>query len=364
MRLCLCGDVMTGRGVDQILPSSGDPALYESWVPSALHYVDLAEGKSGTIASPVPFGYIWGDALAELDRRGPQFRIVNLETGITAADTPEPKGINYRMHPGNVGCITAAGIDCCVLANNHIADWGLSGILDTLAVLRKAGIATAGAGGNEAEAATPALLDTGRGMRVLVFAFGSPSSGVPARWAAGPDRPGVNFLPDFGNRSVARVANDVGRWVRAGDLVLVSIHCGPNWGYDVPVGLRRFANALTTQAGVHIVHGHSSHHPKAIEVHAGRPILYGCGDLINDYEGIHGYEPFRSDLVLAYFLDLDDEEHVLQRLELVPFQLKRFRLNRPSREDVAWLAANLDQQCRPLGTAVQQTESGALSLSW
>jgi poly-gamma-glutamate capsule biosynthesis protein CapA/YwtB (metallophosphatase superfamily) len=364
MRLFLCGDVMTGRGIDQILPNPGDPVLCEPWVHSALHYVELAERKSGNIAKPVPFGYIWGDALAELDRRAPQLRIVNLETSITAAGTPEPKGINYRMYPGNVGCITAARIDCCVLANNHVADWGPTGIVETLTVLEEAGVPTAGAGRNEAEAATPALLDTGSGARALVFAFGAPSSGIPARWAAGPDRPGVNFLPDLGKRSIARVANDVARWARAGDLVLVSIHCGPNWGYAIPVDLQRFAKALITQAGVHIIHGHSSHHPMAIEVYAGQPILYGCGDLINDYEGIPGYERFRSDLVLSYFLDIDDADHVLRALEMVPFQLKRFRLNRPSREDAAWLAANLDRQCRPLGTEVCQTESGSLSLSW
>src|SRR5688572_12484894 len=32
LTLCLCGDVMTGRGIDQILPFSSDPRLYESYV--------------------------------------------------------------------------------------------------------------------------------------------------------------------------------------------------------------------------------------------------------------------------------------------------------------------------------------------
>jgi poly-gamma-glutamate capsule biosynthesis protein CapA/YwtB (metallophosphatase superfamily) len=364
MRLFLCGDVMTGRGIDQILPRPGDPALYESWVHSALHYVDLAERKSGTITMPVPFGYIWGDALAELDHRGPQLRIVNLETSITAAGTPEPKGINYRMHPGNVGCITAAAIDCCVLANNHLADWGSGGVVDTLEALAAAGIASAGAGRDEHEAGAPAVLDDGSGRRILVFAYGLPSSGVPARWAAGPGRPGVNYLPDVDERSRARVAEDIGRWAAPGELVIVSVHWGPNWGYEIPDSWRQFAHALVSDLGAHVVHGHSSHHPKAIEVHAGRPILYGCGDFINDYEGIRGYEEFRTDLVLGYLLDTDDDDCTLKKLEMLPFQLRRFRLNRASRPDAAWLAANLDRQCRPFGTVVHQTESDALSLSW
>ncbi|HUG99256.1 MAG TPA: CapA family protein [Gammaproteobacteria bacterium] len=364
MRLFLCGDVMTGRGIDQVLPRPGDPALHESWVHSALHYVDLAERRSGAIAKPVPFGYVWGDALAELDRRAPQLRIVNLETSITAAGTPEPKGINYRMHPGNVGCITAAGIDCCVLANNHLADWGPTGIVDTLAVLDEAGIATAGAGRDATEAAAPAVLDAGTGTRTLVFAFGLPSSGVPAHWAASPGRPGVNFLPDIDERSVDRIAGDVARWVQPGDLVVVSLHWGSNWGYDIPIVWRQFAHALVADAGVHVLHGHSSHHPRAVEVHRGRPIMYGCGDFINDYEGIGGYEAFRGDLVLAYFLDLDDAEHTLQGFEAVPFQLRRFRLQRASAEQATWLSTCLDRQCRSLGAAVSLTGDGTLGLSW
>jgi poly-gamma-glutamate capsule biosynthesis protein CapA/YwtB (metallophosphatase superfamily) len=364
MRLFLCGDVMTGRGIDQVLPSPGDPALYEPRAHSALHYVGLAERKSGAIAKPVHYAYVWGDALTELDRRAPQFRIVNLETSITVAGTPEPKGINYRMHPGNVGCITAAEIDCCVLANNHIADWGLGGVADTLEVLAAAGVATAGAGRHECEAAAPAILADGGGHRVLVFAYGTPSSGVPARWAAGPGRPGVNFLADADERARARVAEDVGRWAESGDLVIVSIHWGPNWGYEIPASWRQFARALVAEAVVHVVHGHSSHHPRGIELHAGRPILYGCGDFINDYEGIGGYENYRSDLVLAYLLDLDDDDYTLRQLEMLPFQLRRFCLNRASRRDAAWLGARLGDHCRPLGCAVRTTADATLELEW
>ena len=34
-----------------------------------------------------------------------------------------------------------------------------------------------------------------------------------------------------------------------------------------------------------VIHGHSSHHVKAIEVYNGKLVLYGCGDFRNDYEG-------------------------------------------------------------------------------
>ena len=362
MRLFLCGDVMTGRGIDQILPSPGDPRLYEAWMGSALDYVALAERVSGAIPRRAPFNYVWGDALAAIGRRAPQLRIVNLETTVTANGTAEPKGINYRMHPGNVGCLTVAGIDCCILANNHVLDWGTTGLVDTVAALERVGIATAGAGPAPA-AARPAVLAAGR-ARLLVFAYGFRSSGVPAHWQAGPDRPGVNFLPDLGEAALRRVAADVGHWARDGDAVLVSLHWGPNWGYRVPARHRRFARALVETAGVHVVHGHSSHHPMAIEVRAGRPIFYGCGDLINDYEGIQGHEAFRSELVLAYLLDLDDRDHEMRGLKMVPFRLRQFRLNRPTVEEVAWLGASMDRQCRAFGHRVRVTADGALRLAW
>src|SRR5579872_3924197 len=113
--LFLCGDVMTGRGVDQVLPHPSDPTLHEPYVASALEYVEMAEKAHGPIPRPVSFSYIWGDAAAELERLAPAARIVNLETSITTSEDYDPKGINYRMHPANTPCLAAAKIDCCVL---------------------------------------------------------------------------------------------------------------------------------------------------------------------------------------------------------------------------------------------------------
>ena len=164
---------MTGRGIDQILPHPAPPVLFESYMRSALGYVELAERSSGPIPRPVDDAYIWGDALPELARIRPDLRIINLETAVTLSGDAEPgKGIHYRMHPANVGCLSAAAIDCCVLANNHVLDWGYSGLSETVDTLRRAGIATAGAGCDAAAAAAPAvLLAPGKG-RVLVFACG------------------------------------------------------------------------------------------------------------------------------------------------------------------------------------------------
>ncbi len=336
--LMLTGDVMTGRGIDQILRRPSAPVLYESYIQDARDYVGLAEAVNGPIPAPVSAGYIWGDALAAIARAAPDLRIVNLETSVTTSAHAWPgKGINYRMHPANVNCLTAAHIDCCALANNHVLDWGREGLDETLQVLRQAGLHTAGAGADGDEAWAPAILPLAGRARMLMFACGTSSSGIPAGWSAAPKRSGVALLPDLSDATARWLADDVTRWREAGDLILVSIHWGGNWGLDVPSAHRNFAHRLIDLGAADVVHGHSSHHPLRIEVYRGKLILYGCGDLINDYEGIGAHGSLRSDVGCLYFATLALAGAYLQQLSIVPLQLKRFRLSEADPAARSWL---------------------------
>jgi len=363
IRLFLCGDVMTGRGVDQVLPHPCDPILHESYIQSAVDYVQLAETANGVIPRSVSSGYIWGAALGEFSRMQPDARIINLETSITRSEDYERKGINYRMNPENTECLKAAAIDCCVLGNNHILDWGHRGLLETLATLEKFQIESAGAGKNRTQASAPAVLDIIGKRRVLVVSFGFVTSGIPHSWAATSERPGVNLLPEISEKAVSRVAEDIARVHGSDDLVVVSVHWGANWGYAVPDAQRSFAHTLIDRAGVSIVHGHSSHHPKAIEVYHDRLILYGCGDFLNDYEGISGYEKYRDDLVLMYFADIDPAG-TLAALEIVPLQIRKFQLVYPSNDDICWMQHTLDRECRRFGTGIEMQSDRYLALRW
>lgn len=363
LTLFLAGDVMTGRGIDQILPHSVDPRLYEPYVRDARAYVELAEEANGPIPDEVGYDYVWGEALDELSRARPDARIINLETAVTTSDDAwRGKGIHYRMHPGNVPVLAAAGVDVCVLGNNHVLDWGYAGLHETLEVLRDAGLVTCGAGSDPADAAGPAVLETGSG-RLLVFSFGAPSAGVPEAWASGNGKPGVNVLEGLGADRARSLAAQVNGHRRDGDRVVVSLHWGPNWGYEVPSGQRDFAHRLIDEGAADIVYGHSSHHPKGIEVYRGRPILYGCGDFLNDYEGIGGKERYRGDLTLMYFAVLDGYGE-LARFEMSPMRIRRFRLERASDEETRWLAETLNHECRKLGAGVEPEESGRLALRW
>lgn len=364
MTLFLCGDVMTGRGVDQILPHPSGHRIFEPYVEDAREYVALAEARNGPIGRPVTPPYIWGEALPELARVGPDVRIVNLETSITTSDDYwRGKGINYRMHPENIDCLTAAHVDVCGLANNHVLDYGYPGLSETLDTLRRAGIQHAGAGRTLAEAGAPAIVPLANGIRVLVFAVGSETSGIPPGWAARSDRPGIDLLPDLSERTARRFLERVSQVQRARDILVASIHWGSNWGYDVPRTHVRFAHYLV-DGGIDIVYGHSSHHPRPIEVHRNRLILYGCGDFIDDYEGIEGYEPYRDDLVLMYFATLSAVSGELTALQMTPMQIRKMTLNTPSQADAAWTRGTLERVNGPYGTHTDLTERGTLLLRW
>ena len=360
--LFLCGDLMTGRGVDQILPVSNDPVLFESYVRDAREYVAIAEKRNGPIPEAVDYRYPWGDALEILEEVRPAARIVNLETSVTtSADFWPRKGIHYRMHPGNAKLLSVARIDCCVLSNNHIVDLGLGGLKETLETLRQAGIKTAGAGENATKADLPAIIEIAPEIRLAVFGFGTESSGVPASWAARSRSPGVNFIPDLSPGAAVEVIESIKGQTRPEDLVIFSVHWGGNWGYDIPEEQVRFAHKLIDSGAVDVVHGHSSHHVRPLEVYRGKLILYGAGDFLNDYEGIEGNEGYRDDLALMYFPTLESGTGRLVRLRMVPLQIFRFSLRRASAADAAWLRDVLNRESRQFGTRVR-LENGGLEI--
>jgi poly-gamma-glutamate capsule biosynthesis protein CapA/YwtB (metallophosphatase superfamily) len=124
---------MTGRGVDQIQAHPGDPAIHERYAAEARDYVLLAEQANGPVPRAVDPGYIWGDALNACARLQPDARIINLETSVTRSDDYcVNKEIHYRMHPANIACLTRARPDVCVLANNHVLDYGNAGLAERL----------------------------------------------------------------------------------------------------------------------------------------------------------------------------------------------------------------------------------------
>jgi poly-gamma-glutamate synthesis protein (capsule biosynthesis protein) len=169
----------------------------------------------------------------------------------------------------------------------------------------------------------------------------------------------ITSLTDAAADELCRQAAEVRQ---PGDIVVVSAQWGSNWGYEVEADHVRFAHRLIA-GGVDVVHGHSSHHPRPIEVYHGKLILYGCGDLIDDYEGITGHERYRDDLRLLYLPRLDPASGRLKELRLVPLRARQLRLHRASVEDAEWLRTMLSDVSRSFGSRIDWGAGEFLTLS-
>lgn len=288
LRIALVGDVMLGRGVDE-----------------ALRFV--------------PPHQPWGDVLPRL--READLRIGNLECAIAEDGRMwmrTPKVFHFRAHPRATRALRAAGFDAVSLANNHVLDVEVEGLLETLANLRAAGIAWAGAGRDLAEAERPALLSA-HGVRVGLVAF---TDNEPA-FAAGPNEPGTFYVPiSTRGGSLGRVEAAMSAARDAGaEVVIASAHWGPNMRLRPTEEFRAFARAVVDR-GADVFHGHSAHVFQGIEIRRGRPILYDTGDFLDDYM----VDPeLRNDWSFVFTVTLDEEG--LAALELDPVRLEYARVS-------------------------------------
>jgi poly-gamma-glutamate synthesis protein (capsule biosynthesis protein) len=172
------------------------------------------------------------------------------------------------------------------------------------------------------------------------------------------------LLHDLSGKTVRQIQAEIQKVKQAGDIVVASIHWGSNWGYEIPFDHRAFAYQLIDEGAVDIVHGHSSHHVRGIEVYHDRLILYGCGDFLNDYEGFSGYEGFRDDLGLMYFVSVEPATGKLISVHMTPTQIKNFKINRASQTDSLWLRDVLNREGKKLGTRVKLNDDNTLFLQW
>lgn len=360
--LCLCGDIMTAHGIDPLLPPSETRLPHARSMRSALEYVRAAEAEA-PLPRPVCFEYPWGDALALLKREQPDLRLVNLEACITARGSTACQRLLARLPPQQLPTLVALGVDGALLANPHALGWGREGLHDTLASLRQAGIAAIGAGHDRAEAEQEAQWLLPGKSRVRLFAFGHASGGLSGQWAADEATPGVSWLERLDGEAVQRLACRIRGSRQEGDIVLVALHWGGHWGYEVSGEQRRFARALIDEAGVDLVWGNASCHPRPIEVYRGRLILYGVGKFQKNPGAGGEHAALRPDLAALYLPRLCADGR-LAELRLWPLRVHLFRLKRACASDCQWLARALGQACRCHGTGLEPLPDGSLRLYW
>jgi poly-gamma-glutamate capsule biosynthesis protein CapA/YwtB (metallophosphatase superfamily) len=113
----------------------------------------------------------------------------------------------------------------------------------------------------------PAIIKCILNKRVLVFSAGMASSGIPFNWKATVQRPGIYYLPDLSQDTLTSVTKNIKQFKKTNDIVIFSIHWDSNWGYDISETLRSFAHNLINIANIDVIFGHSSHHPRQIELY-------------------------------------------------------------------------------------------------
>jgi poly-gamma-glutamate synthesis protein (capsule biosynthesis protein) len=312
--LALTGDVMLGRGVNEALDASRPEE-------------------------------VWGDVLPLL--HAADLRVINLECAITGHRSPwsrTPKVFHFRADPPAVEVLQAARVDACSLANNHTLDFEERGLLDTLEHLEAAGIRYAGAGRDAEEASRPALLDGG--VALVAFTDNEPP------FAAGPQRPGTNYLPVSTEPTVLRrVEEAIGSAREAGArTVIFSNHWGPNMVLRPPEVFRRFARAVV-DLGADVYYGHSAHVFQGLEIYRGKPILYDTGDFVDDY----AVDPdLRNDRSLLFRVSLEGGN--LKRLELFPVVLPFARVELAAGDERSAILDLMQELSAELGTTFERLE--------
>ena len=291
MKLALAGDTMLGRGVAK----------------------ELAKRPPGSLVDP---------ALVEITRAADLF-VLNLECCISERGEPVPnKVFTFRAPPAAVETLLHLGVGCATLANNHALDCGLDAFLDTLAYLREAGIACAGAGHNVEQARKPVVVQC---LPIAAFADHEPG------FAAGPDRPGIAF------------AEGVPAWLRErAPGALVCPHWGPNMN---PSPLRRIraAGRELREAGAVLIAGTSAHVFQGVKGN----VLYDLGDFLDDYAH---HKALRNDLGLLFLVELEPDGP--RRIEAVPLKLEYAFTGLARGEEADWIHERFHAACAELGTDV------------
>jgi poly-gamma-glutamate capsule biosynthesis protein CapA/YwtB (metallophosphatase superfamily) len=307
MRLALAGDTMLGRGVAEVLRRD-------------------------------PRTQLFAPELAEIVR-GADLFVLNLECCISerGARFPDPhKPFFFRAPPVAADVLSALGVDCVTLANNHVLDYGPQALLDTLEHLDRAGIAWVGAGVDERAARAARLLERA-GVRLRVVGL----TDHPAAYAARPDEPGVAYA-DLAGEGVPAWLREAARPGDDADATLLAPHWGPNMRGE-PVPHVRAAARDLVDAGATLVAGHSAHVFQGVVP----PVLYDLGDFIDDYAIDDG---LRNDLGLLFLVELGPE---VRRIEAVPLRLDHAHTALASDGDARLIAQRFSARCARVGTSIR-----------
>lgn len=361
MQILFAGDVMLGRLVNKVLANA-------------------------------QFTYVWGDTIDIIKRA--DFSLINLECPVSSKGKEWNKTFkvfHFRANLDAIQVLNSASIDYVSLANNHILDYDIEGLLDTLDILDKNNISHSGAGRNLKEAVKPAIIekklkpkpsknhdsyynvdneevnnnDSKNTIRIGLISL---TDNEP-EWEAKYDLPGINYIPTTLDPDTYyyRLQNYIENAKKQSDLVIVSSHVGPHFRETPSTKYVNFAHKII-DFGADIYWGHSNHMPQGIELYKhndnNKIILYDCGDFIDDYAIDSNYRNDLSFIFLLHFLrdknyklsnnNSNNGNIVLQNsmIELIPTKISNFMVNTipVDDNDADLIIKRMAKRCSFLGT--------------
>jgi poly-gamma-glutamate synthesis protein (capsule biosynthesis protein) len=361
MQILFAGDVMLGRLVNKVLANA-------------------------------QFTYVWGDTIDIIKRA--DFSLINLECPVSSKGKEWNKTFkvfHFRANLDAIQVLNSASIDYVSLANNHILDYDIEGLLDTLDILDKNNISHSGAGRNLKEAVKPAIIekklkpkpsnnhdsyynvdneevnnnDSKNTIRIGLISL---TDNEP-EWEAKYDLPGINYIPTTLDPDTYyyRLQNYIENAKKQSDLVIVSSHVGPHFRETPSMKYVNFAHKII-DFGADIYWGHSNHMPQGIELYKhndnNKIILYDCGDFIDDYAIDSNYRNDLSFIFLLHFLmdknyklsnNNSNNGNILLKnsmIELIPTKISNFMVNTipVDDNDADLIIKRMAKRCSSLGT--------------
>ena len=228
---------------------------------------------------------------------------VNLETQLLHPPIPEalPKSVTFYSDPSLANALAESGVDYAALGNNHLYDYGIDGLKQTLRVLEASPLAYSGAGIDDDSARVPARLD---GFSFLSY-VGWPGSGA-ANQVAKRDKGGAAFgLEENIRADLAKVETPA----------VVNYHGGLEYK-DVPTLLEQTRLRDAVEAGADVVVAHHPHVLQGLELYRQRLIAYSLGNFLFDQ---YIYSTQASMLLLVW---MDGES--FHRAEVVPLYINGY----------------------------------------
>jgi poly-gamma-glutamate capsule biosynthesis protein CapA/YwtB (metallophosphatase superfamily) len=307
----LMGDVMIGRSVDPVISREG-------------------------------FSYVWGDVLPILRRT--DVNIINLETTLTTSTKEVQKVFNFKATPEKINSLKEGHITFANLANNHILDYSEEGLAETLHTLQDANIQYTGAGMNEEEAAKPAFIEK-NGFRLKLLGLTDNEPG----WKAGARKSGINYINVSVKNQRQKVLKTIAEVRKNSDMVIISIHWGPNMREEPSDEFIAFAHEMA-EHGADIIHGHSAHIFQGIEVYHNKILLYDTGDFIDDYV----VDPVLKNNHSFLFL-MEVSRKGIERMRLIPVLISNYQVNLAKEKSYEWSIKRMQRLSDRFGTIISDT---------